>query len=144
MKTTIMAFLLFALMSAASYAGEISQVYKLYFPQIKLDKENLERIDEIHLKVACGHIEAIEKIPNDWNMEIVRAISAVEEFHSSAGHGGSMLTSIDMMNDSLRIKVGEKECFDVTASIITSGPKMQQIELELKQLTLKPLKQINN
>jgi len=128
-------------MSAAGYAGEPFQVYKLYFPKINLDKENLERIDEIHLKVACGHIEAIKKIPDDWNIEIVRAISAVEEFHSSAGHGGAMLTSIDVMNGSLYIKVGEKKCFDVTASIITSGPKMQQIDLPLSKLNLKPQKQ---
>ncbi len=145
MKSTIMAFTLFTLlMTPAGYAEESSKVYKLYFPQIKLDKDNLERIEEIHIKVACGHIEAIEKIPDDWNIEIIRAISAVEEFHSSAGHVGSMLTSIDMMNGNLRVKVGERDCFDVTASILTSGPKIQQIELPFSKLILnqdKPIAQ---
>ena len=37
------------LMSTSSYATEPVQVYKLNFPQINLNKEHLERIEEVYV-----------------------------------------------------------------------------------------------
>ena len=118
---------------AASRSGN-----RLYFTEINLDKTAGERIEEVRVSVACGHIEAILDIPDDWNIEVIRAISAVEEFHASAGHGGSMLENIKKLNGIIRIKITEEKCFDVSASILTSGNKARQIELPRSKLKLRP------
>lgn len=132
-------FVLSTVLCATAYAANAPQVYRLSFPKIYLNKADGERIEEINIKVACGHVNAIHKIPDDWNIEIIRAISAVEEFHASAGHGASRLNDIDILNGCISITVAEKTCFDVSASIMTIGTNTgRQIELPLSKLKLLP------
>lgn len=127
------------LSSVASHATESQCEYRLYFPNIDLPKNDGQRIEQVQITVSCGHIEAITMIPEDWNIEIIRAISAVEKLHASAGHGASMLTNINRLNGVIRIKVGEKECFDVSAIIMTSGEKKaRKIHLPRSTLRLLP------
>jgi hypothetical protein len=122
----------------AAYAAESHQGYRLFFPEMNLAKNGGEWIEEIHLSVACGHIEAITKIPDDWNIELVRMISGVEKLDASAGHGGSRLSGIEKLNGAIRITVGEKECFDVSATILISGENIRQVDLPRSKLKLLP------
>jgi len=134
-KTTLIALIL---ASAVTAHAAPPKGYRLYFPDLILNKTDGERIDEINIKVACGHIEAITGIPDDWNIEVIRAISAVEEFHASAGHGASRLDNIKILNGVIHITVGEKDCFDVSASIMTLGMEAgRQIELPKSKLKLR-------
>jgi len=139
MKYILISLVLVAVSFAILHAANASQVYHLYFPDINLNKSDTERIEEINIKVACGHINAIHNIPDDWNIEIIRAISDVEEFHASAGHGASRLNDISTLSGIISITVGEKACFDVSASIMTIGTKTgRKIELPLSKLRLLP------
>jgi len=88
--------------------------------------------------VACGHIEAITKIPDDWNIEVLRAVSAVEKLNASAGYGGSRISGIEELNGAIRISVGEKKCFDISATILISGKNMRLVDLPRSKLKLLP------
>jgi hypothetical protein len=140
MKIVIFVASLFGigLLTMAVYAAESHQTYRLFFPNISLSTDDFEGIEELHLSVACGHIEAITKIPDDWNIQVVRAISAVEKLNASAGHGGSRLSGIEKLNGAIRITVGEKECFDISATILISGKNIRQVELPRSKLKLLP------
>lgn len=121
--------------SLTSAAGPAS--YGIHFPKAFLKPG--ERIDEIVMKVSCGHIEAITHIPDDWNMEVIRAISAVEELKASAGHGGSMLEKVEEINGAIRVSVGEKACFKVSIELlIHKGPGEERV-ISLPQSRLKLL-----
>jgi hypothetical protein len=137
--TSIILLLITAMCVTAVRASESHQSYQVFFPKTDLALHDGEYIEEVHLKVACGHIEAITTIPDDWNIEVVRAISAVEEFHASAGHGGSRLSGIKKLNGAIQITVGEKACFDVSANILISGTaQMRHVELPKSKLKLTP------
>jgi hypothetical protein len=140
MRIIILMILLLAtsLSTIAGYAADSHQSYRLFFPKINLSKDGGEQIEEVHLSVTCGHIEAITKIPDDWNIEVVRAVSAVEKLNASAGHGGSRLSGIEKLNGAIRISVGEKECFDVSATILISGKNIRQVDLPRSKLKLLP------
>jgi hypothetical protein len=71
--------------------------------------------------VACGNIKGIRNIPDDWNVELIRAISAIEELNASAGHGGSRLDGIDPFDGSVEIVPESTDCFGVTGTILISG-----------------------
>ncbi len=140
MKKAILACFIIGAITTSSFAEESRTGYTLTFPDIALDKKNRERIEQVQITVSCGHIEAIFAIPEDWNIEVSRAISAVEEFHASAGHGGSMLHSINTLSGVIQLSIGEPECFDIKASIMTSGNDIgRQIELSKSKLKLTPV-----
>ena len=134
----MMLLLITSLFTTAGYAAESHQVYRLFFPNMNLAKDGSERIEEVHLSVACGHIEAITKIPYDWNIEVVRAISGVEKLNASAGHGGSRFSGIEELDGAIRITVAEKGCFDVSATILISGKNIRQLNLPRSKLKLLP------
>lgn len=144
MKTAILSFLLITVLTTSSFAAESRLGYILNFPDIALDKKNGERIEQIQITVSCGHIEAILSIPDDWNIDVIRAISAVEELHASAGHGASMLHNIKTFSGVIQLSVGESDCFKVSASLMTSGTDtarqidFPQSKLELQPVLLKP------
>ena len=127
-----------SLITIGGYAAETPQGYRLFFPKMNLSKADGEYIEEVHISVSCGHIEAITKIPDDWNIQVVRAISAVEKLNASAGHGGSRLSGIEKLNGAIRISVGEKECFDISATILISGKNIRQVDLPRSKLKLLP------
>ena len=137
--TSIIVLLLTLSFVTAIHASELHQSYRVSFPNVTLALSDGERIEEVHLSVACGHIESITRIPDDWNIKVVSAVSAVEEFHASAGHGASMLSGIQKLNGAIRVRVGEKACFDVSATIVTSGcGHARQVDLPKAKLKLIP------
>jgi len=131
-----LAMLMFLSVSSVASADP-PKGYGLHFPTLLLNSG--ESIDQIDISVACGHIEAVIHIPNDWNVEIIRAISGVEELHASAGHGGSMLESIDEINGSVKVVIGEKSCFAVSAKfLIHKTGSEREAKLSQSELKLKP------
>ena len=119
-----------------SLAAEPVQSYRVYFPEIRLEPD--EQIEGFSLSVACGHIEAITGIPVDWNIQVIRAISAVEELHATAGHGVSYVRQLDKFNGMVRISVQSEECFDVTANVKAVFDNERTIKLPKNKLRLVP------
>jgi len=136
MRTGLAILMFLSVSSVASAADQTG--YGLHFPTSLLNTG--ERIDQMNISVACGHIEAVIHIPDNWNIEIIRAISGVEELHASAGHGGSMLKQIDEINGSVRVVVGEKSCFDVSAKLLIhkNAGSEREVKLSRSDLRLKP------
>jgi len=60
-------------------------------------------------------VRAVSNIPEDWNLEIIRPISARTELKASAGHGGSNLENMLPLNGVIVISVDEASCFDIKA-----------------------------
>lgn len=110
---------------------------RVVFPDLGLLK-NRELIEEIHVEVACGHIESVAAIPMDWNIDVVRIISGVEEFHATAGHGASRIWSLGKFNGGIRVVPLEAECFDVNAKVLVSGENVREIEIPRSKLKLIP------
>ena len=98
-----------------------------------------ERIEEITVKLSCGHIEAITHIPDDWNIEVIRAISAVEELNASAGHGAYMLARIDELNGAIRVSIGDKTCFDLSIELLAHTKPGEERFISLPRSRLKLL-----
>ncbi|MGP8004378.1 MAG: hypothetical protein ACLPSL_11350 [Smithella sp.] len=134
-KLILVALAFLFISSIVSAAGPKS--YGLYFPNPLL--KSGERIDQIDISVSCGHIEAITHIPNDWNFEIIRAISAIEELHASAGHGGSMIEQIEELNGAIRVSIEDKNCFDISAKFLVHATGAErEIRFSRTQLRLLP------
>ena len=97
-KIEVIILFLLCAWAITGHAAETKQNYMIVFPSIDLSRHNNEGIEEVYISVACGHITDITNIPNDWNIEVIRAVSAVEQFHASAGHGASRLPGTDYFN----------------------------------------------
>jgi hypothetical protein len=111
--------------------------FRLIIPNLGLSKQT-DWIEEIHLTVACGHIEAITSIPMDWNIEVVRMLAGLEELHATAGHGASRLSAIGTLNGAVRLTNVDPQCFDVSAKIHISGDRSREIILPRAKLRLVP------
>jgi hypothetical protein len=113
----------------------------VYFPPIKLDSANYERVSGISLFIKCGEIRALRHVPPDWSFQSRGPISREVEFHAGAGHGATWLWSIDQWNGSIAVAPTDQACFDISAKIFTDGQvdeKNQEITLSRKQLKLRP------
>jgi hypothetical protein len=99
--------------------------YRLVFPSISLDPDQWQAMDELHFTVGCGHIEGISWVPEMWNVEIVRAMSAVEEFRATAGLGAARLNAkeIQQFSGAITISASEenKNCFKLSGGITSEA-----------------------
>jgi len=135
---------LLGLLSIAPKSVAAETPLRLQFPKIFLDNKKHETIEEIHLQVTCGHIKGIRNIPDDWNVEIIRAVATVEALHASAGHGGSRLDGIGSFNGSVEIVPESTDCFGVTGTILISGfppngvPANKEVSISSAQFRYKP------
>ncbi|WP_233840433.1 hypothetical protein [Dyella sp. 2HG41-7] len=123
------------LSSAASMAAPHSHAYRLFFPHLALNQD--EQIEGFKVVIPCGHIESIVGIPPDWNIEVTRAISEVEELHASAGHGASYVRQMDEFNGVIRVVSTSDDCFTVSSEITVVFDNERVIKLSRKELTLK-------
>jgi hypothetical protein len=130
MKKQIAALLFFIPLSANVFAED----YRLYFPDIKLNPD--EQIESFQVKVPCGHIHSIVGIPDDWNVEVIRRISGVEELHASAGHGASYKRDMKFADAVIHIISLEKACFSVEADITATFDEDRIIHLYRRDLKL--------
>lgn len=83
-----------------------------------LPNDDLE-IVEIHLKVECGEIRSVSNLPSDWNLSVIRPISAVAEFNAEAGHGASHLPNLAPLNGVIGIAGIDHSCFRVVARVVS-------------------------
>jgi hypothetical protein len=90
--------------------------YRVYFPKLALSPD--EQIREFTVSVACGHIERLNHVPDDWNVEISRAVSAVETLHASA------------------VRANDERCFGVSALVVVTFDNDRTIRLSSAQLRL--------
>ena len=113
-------------------------VYRVSFPKLSLAPD--EQIPEFTVSVDCGHIERLNHIPDDWNVEVTRAFSAVEVFHASAGHGISYLRQLDVFAGSLEVRVVDNRCFSVSASVVATFDTDRTIRLGAREVRLSPVR----
>jgi hypothetical protein len=139
--TTVLAILIGA--AGAAYGQQYGREKALfvYFPPIKLDSANYERISGISLFIKCGEIRALRQVPADWSFQSRGPISREVEFHAGAGHGATWLWNIDQWNGSIGVAATDHTCFSISAKVFTDGQaneKNQEITLSREQLKLRP------
>ena len=76
------------------------------------------QVDEIDITLRCAELVSIAYIPPDWNVEVIRPVSATSEVHLSAGHGASNLTNLAALDGKLRVGRIDASCFDASARIV--------------------------
>ncbi|WP_130618787.1 hypothetical protein [Dyella amyloliquefaciens] len=122
------------LSSTASEATPHSHAYRLSFPRLALQPD--EQIESFRVVIPCGHIESIVGIPLDWNIEVTRAVSEVEELRASAGHGASYVRQMDEFNGVINIVSTSDACFSVSSEITVVFDDERVIKLSRKELAL--------
>ena len=114
-----------------------AEQFLLYWPDEVLQSEKDFEIYELWISVACGQFRAVRNIPEDWNLEIIRPISARTELKASAGHGASNLRNMLPFNGVIVISVDEGGCFDIKAQIVSFSAERSRSygksQLQLKQ-----------
>ena len=123
------------LLGSSTGAVRAAPGYRLFFPTIHLEPN--ERIAGFDLSVQCGHIVAITDIPWDWNMDVIRAVSEIEELHASAGHGISYVRDMDQFNGGVHIVPTDTTCFDVTATVTATFDTDRVVRLTRPALQLR-------
>ena len=123
------------LLGSSAGVGRTAPTYRLFFPTIPLEPN--EQIEGFDLSVPCGHIVAITDIPWDWNVEVIRAVSEVEELHASAGHGISYVRQMDRFNGGVHIVPTDTTCFDVTATVTATFDTDRVVRLTRPALQLR-------
>ncbi len=122
------------IMTAAAFRAHADQFF-LYWPaEVVQTGKDLE-IWEIYISMSCGQFRAVDNIPEDWNLEIIRPISARTELKASAGHGGSHLEDMRPLDGVIAISVGEAACFDIKAQVVSFSALRSygKAQLELKK-----------
>jgi hypothetical protein len=111
-------------------------VQTVYFKPVPLEKSDRIYIVEADLK--CGHFSDFRAIPEDWSVQLTRAISGVEKLKMEAGHGSSQLLDIKELNGIIGItKHAEPSCFQLSATAIVTIDAEQQKRVNVKT-ELKP------
>ena len=124
---TIFSILQFSTIAVS--ADDTTPAFRLIFPSMQLNPKQYQAMEELNFTVACGHIESVARIPNLWNVEIVRVASAVEEFHAFAGLGTARLTKPKEWSGAIVIKQTDASCFKLSGSIIIGGEEYQEHSL---------------
>jgi len=127
------------LLVAATFSAESVEIgaYRVEFPELALSK-NSDLIEEVRMSTACGHIEGITKIPDDWSISIVRMSVGNDELRATAGHGVTRLSTINKWSV-VTVSNFDPSCFDVSARILLTGERPREISLPLSKLLLVPV-----
>jgi hypothetical protein len=133
--------LLIAVMVGSSVAAPPSAArepsgLRLYFPLLTLKPD--EQIASFEVHISCGHVHSVVGVPDDWNVEVVRRISGVEEIRASAGHGASYKRSMKSFDDVFRVISLDKQCFSVDSDITATFDVDRVIHLSRRELKLLP------
>jgi hypothetical protein len=132
--TRILITIFFVFISATASPAHAEQ-FVLYWPDEVLQTDKDLEIYEISISMACGQFRAIRNVPEDWNLEIIRPVSARTELKASSGHGASHLKNMLPLNGVIVISVDEATCFDINAQLITfsAGRSYGKIQMKLKK-----------
>ena len=115
---------LFAILaiSTVCYSANLSikSTYLLYWPKLKLDTEQGERIDGIKVVVTCGKFRTIAEIPNDWSVSVGSPSGGEAKLEASSGHGSTALWNMHKWDGVISIVVNNPECFSIAAEVIAA------------------------
>lgn len=146
--TVILIFVLFIAshgMRAQNAAAKTNIVhYSVSLPHASLKTDCGERIDSINVVMHCGRFAAINRIPDDWSVEVVSPVSEKTELTMTAGHGSTALWHSEDLDRFATVLVFEEpqSCFDISASIKAScyeggGFRERTVRFSRNQLVLK-------
>jgi hypothetical protein len=132
-------------MSAQAAASKTNIVYySVSLPHVSLKTDCGERIDSINVVMHCGRFAAINRIPDDWSVEVVSPVSEKTELTMTAGHGSTALWRSEDLNGFATVLVFEEpqSCLDINASIKTScyegcGYRERTVRFSRNKLVLK-------
>ena len=127
-------------MGAGAFPAHAEQ-FLLYWPAEVLQSGKDLEIYELSIFVACGQFRAVRNIPEDWNLEIIRPISARTQLKASAGHGPSHLENMRPFNGVIAISVDDAGCFDIEAQLVSFSALRSygKAQLQLKKESNKSL-----
>ena len=89
------------------------------FPRIPLAEG--ERISGIQIDMTGGRFRAVNRIPNDWSLEIEGPVSERSTLRAEANHGVSWLSSSSNLQGFATVLVCSPSLFEITATICTEG-----------------------
>src|SRR5215471_2983580 len=106
--------------------GQNKEPYDIYFPTVTVPRE--AGISLVRLVISCGHVAAVNRIPDDWYVRTLFPPHETEpkwqEFNFTsnaldfeAGHGVARLRDLKSLQGAVTIMVDEARCFDVVADI---------------------------
>jgi hypothetical protein len=102
------------------------RTYDLYFPTVSVPAD--AGIALVRIVISCGHVAAINRIPDDWYVRTLFPPHESEpgwkdfQFSSNAvdfeaGHGVARLRDLKPLQGAVTITVDEARCFDIVADI---------------------------
>lgn len=115
--------------------------YQVTFPEVHLDKDNGERISAFEMVMHCGRFRALQRIPDDWSMEVIGPVSEETKLKASAGHGTAWLWSVHDLDGLITVQVCETDCFDIKATVFSeTGDKERKHVFTKTNLVLKAVR----
>jgi hypothetical protein len=91
----------------------------LSFPTVPLAEG--ERISGLQIDMACGRFRAVNRIPNDWSLEIEGPVSERSTLKAVANHGASWLSNSSNLQGFATILVCSTSHFDISATVFTEA-----------------------
>lgn len=109
---------------------------RLYFPDLKLDRDGGERIESLSVKMSCGKFRSVGVIPADWALSVTSPLSAAETSMTfEAAHGAALLPSLDEIQGTVVVSGAGDSCFGLSATV-TSNKRAYR--LGRTELVLRP------
>lgn len=111
--------------------------YLVRWPATFLPEADDLRIYEVVISLKCGDFKAVNNLPDDWSLEIIRPISGISELRAEAGHGASSISSLADFNDVIKISrlPENSNCFELSATVNRFDPDVA-IEVRNEEFTL--------
>lgn len=108
--------------------------YDLSLPRMPLAEG--ERIESVEIVASCTRFVAINRIPNDWSVEVASPVAEVTTLKATAGHGVSSLWDSRDFDDFITMRIF-RECFDIKVTIVVFiGEKRRTLSLAQSELIL--------
>jgi hypothetical protein len=101
----------------AAEVAEAQSVALVWPPSLAVSNRDLE-ITDIYLTIECAEVSAIRFIPEDWNVNVTRPVSAVAKFHAEAGHGGSHLPDLSTLQGAIVLSNIDRSCFKLSGHVL--------------------------
>jgi hypothetical protein len=117
--------------------AETPRQQAIYWPGKLVGGADQLSINEIRISMDCAEFRGVRNIPADWNVEVIRPISAKAEMHLSAGHGASDLRNLKELDGAIVIGEQDGECFNLKVTIVTEDGQIHLDGSELKFVTIK-------
>jgi len=105
------------------------------FPKLKLSPD--ERISEFEIKMTCARVRSLNKVPDDWSLDLSGPASEVSVLKAVAGHGTSWISDIQELDSFITIQVCSPECFEIEGTLTAESAKSARtIKIGPKQWTI--------